>query len=98
MAEKAGQLLDKIMPEISQTAGLVQEIAVASQKQSSSVDQINGVMGQLNQATQQNATASEELAATAEELSGQAEHLQQVMSFFKTSNGQQPPLALTIAT
>ncbi|KYC29170.1 Methyl-accepting chemotaxis sensory transducer [Sterolibacterium denitrificans] len=86
LAEKAGKLLDEIVPSITKTSDLVQEIAAASQEQSSGVGQINGAMGQLNQATQQNASASEELAATAEEMSGQAEQLQQTMAFFKTGD------------
>ena len=61
----------------------MQEIAAASQEQSSGVGQINGAMGQLNKATQQNASASEELAATAEEMGGQAAQRQELMEFFK---------------
>ena len=72
-----------MVPSIRKTSDLVQEIASASQEQSTGVAQINGAMGQLNQATQQNASASEELAATAEELGSQAEQLQQTMTFFK---------------
>ncbi|NTV09900.1 MAG: HAMP domain-containing protein, partial [Zoogloea sp.] len=86
-AEKAGKLLDAIVPSIKKTSDLVQEIASASQEQSSGVAQINNAMGQLNQATQQNASASEELAATAEELGGQARHLQQLMQFFTIESG-----------
>jgi len=82
-AEKAGKLLDEMVPTIRKTSDLVQEISSASSEQSAGVGQINGAMGQLNQATQQNASASEELAATAEEMGGQAEQLQQLMTFFK---------------
>ncbi len=82
LAERAGHLLDEIVPSIRKTSDLVQEIASASQEQSSGVAQINNAMNQLNQATKQNASASEELAATAEELGGQAEQLQQLMLFF----------------
>ncbi|UZE26088.1 methyl-accepting chemotaxis protein [Pseudomonas sp. B21-056] len=82
LAERAGTLLDEIVPGIAKTSDLVQEISAASEEQSSGVGQINTAMNQLNQITQQNASASEELAATAEEMSGQAEQLQQLMSFF----------------
>jgi methyl-accepting chemotaxis protein len=82
-AERAGALLTEMVPSIRKTSDLVQEIASASQEQSSGVAQINGAMGQLNQTTQQNASASEELAATAEELGAQANELQQTMTFFK---------------
>ena len=82
-AEHAGTLLNEMVPSIRKTSDLVQEIASASQEQSSGVAQINGAMSQLNQVTQQNAAASEELAATAEELGSQAELLQQTMTFFR---------------
>jgi methyl-accepting chemotaxis protein len=82
-AEKAGTLLDGMVPTIRKTADLVEEIAAASNEQSSGVGQINGAMTQVNKATQQNASASEELAATAEEMNGQVNQLQNLMAFFK---------------
>ena len=85
LAEKAGRLLETMVPSIRKTADLVQEIAAASQEQSTGVGQINTAMNQLSQLTQQNASASEELAATSEEMSGQAQQLQQTMSFFKVT-------------
>jgi len=83
LAQRAGQLLDQMVPNIRKTSDLVQEIAAASEEQSSGVGQINSAVGQMNQTTQQNASSSEELAATAEEMSGQAEQLQQVVAFFE---------------
>jgi methyl-accepting chemotaxis protein len=83
LAEKAGRLLDEMVPNIRRTSNLVQEITAASEEQSAGVGQINSAITQLSQTTQQNASSSEELAATAEEMSGQAEQLQQTMSFFK---------------
>ncbi|WP_369975876.1 methyl-accepting chemotaxis protein [Xanthomonas bundabergensis] len=93
LAEKAGRLLETIVPSIKKTSDLVQEIAAASQEQSSGVAQINSAVVQLSQTTQQNATASEELAATAEEMSSQAEYLQQSMAFFRLGHGEasRPP-------
>jgi methyl-accepting chemotaxis protein len=83
VAERAGKLLTEMVPAIMKTSNLVQEIAAASQEQSSSVGQINTSMTQLNQTTQQSASSSEELAATAEEMSSQAQNLQQLVAFFK---------------
>lgn len=83
LAEKAGSLLDHMVPNIRKTSDLVQEITAASEEQTSGVGQINSAVMQLSQTTQQNASSSEELAATAEEMSSQAEQLQQAMSFFK---------------
>jgi methyl-accepting chemotaxis protein len=83
LAEKAGKLLEQMVPSIRKTSDLVQEIAAASSEQSSGVNQINSAVNQLSQATQQNASSSEELAATAEEMSTQAESLRHTMAFFK---------------
>ena len=83
LAEKAGTLLDAMVPNIRKTSDLVQEITAASEEQSIGVRQINGAIGQLNQVTQTNAASSEELAATAEELSSQAAKLSTAMEFFR---------------
>ncbi|GAB7081620.1 methyl-accepting chemotaxis protein [Megalodesulfovibrio paquesii] len=84
VAERAGSLLDKLVPDIQKTADLVQEIAATSQEQNSGASQVNKALQQLDQVVQQNASASEELASTAEELSAQAEQLQAAMDFFIT--------------
>lgn len=86
LSERAGQLLDVMVPNIQKTSELVQEISAASQEQTSGINQINIAMGQLSQTTQQNASSSEELAATAEEMSAQAEQLQHAMTFFRLGN------------
>ncbi len=85
LAERAGSLLDEMVPAITKTSDLIQEIAAASNEQSVGLGQVNGAMTQMNQITQQNASASEELAATAEEMNGQASQLQQLIEFFKLS-------------
>jgi methyl-accepting chemotaxis protein len=84
--EDAGKLMASIVPEISNTARLVQEIAAASVEQNSGADQVNGAIQQLNQVTQQNAAASEEVATSSEELSGQADQLLETARFFKLGN------------
>jgi methyl-accepting chemotaxis protein len=83
IAEQAGQMLAKLVPDIQKTAELVQEITASSKEQSSGADQINGAIQQLNQVVQQNAGAAEEMASTAEELASQADQLQNTISFFK---------------
>jgi PAS domain S-box-containing protein len=83
VAEKAGSMLTKLVPDIQKTSELVQEISAASKEQTSGADQINAAIQQLNQVIQQNAGAAEEMSSTAEELSSQAEQLQETVSFFK---------------
>jgi len=82
MAERAGSLLDIIVPSIQKTSDLVLEIATASAEQNSGVGQINGAITQISQAIQQSAAASEELASTSEEVNAQAQELQSLMEFF----------------
>ncbi|MEO5363744.1 MAG: methyl-accepting chemotaxis protein [Magnetococcus sp. DMHC-8] len=83
VAEKAGGIINKLVPDIQKTAELIQEINASSQEQSQGAGQINQAIQQLDQVIQQNAGASEEMAATAEELSAQADMMSQSISFFK---------------
>ena len=82
LAQRAGTLLEAIVPSIQKTADLVQEISAASAEQNSGVGQINGAINQISQSVQQNAAASEELASTSEEVNAQALELQSMMEFF----------------
>lgn len=82
IAERAGKLLDGMLPNIRKTADLVQEISAASDEQAAGVGQVNTAVTQLDSVSQQNASASEQLASTAEEMSAQAGHLQDLISFF----------------
>ncbi|HXE15068.1 MAG TPA: methyl-accepting chemotaxis protein [Bryobacteraceae bacterium] len=95
VAESAGELLAKLVPDIRKTAELVQEISAASAEQNTGASQINKAIQQLDQVIQQNASASEEMASTAEELSSQAEVLQSTVSFFKVDgmNQRRPAMA-----
>jgi methyl-accepting chemotaxis protein len=87
VAEQAGQMLDRMVPDIQKTADLVQEISASSKEQDTGAEQINKAIQQLDQVIQQNASASEELSSTAEELSSQAQQLQEAVSFFKIEEG-----------
>ncbi|VAW73045.1 Methyl-accepting chemotaxis sensor/transducer protein, partial [hydrothermal vent metagenome] len=82
IAEKAGTLLEAMVPNITKTADLVQEITAASEEQAAGAGQITSAMNQLDQVTQQSAAGSEQLAATATQLQSQAECLQELMGFF----------------
>jgi methyl-accepting chemotaxis protein len=85
VAERAGDLLSKILPDVKKTAELVQEITASSREQDSGVQQINRAVQQLDEVIQKNAAAAEEMSSTSEELSGQAQELQVAMGFFKVS-------------
>jgi methyl-accepting chemotaxis protein len=82
VADRAGKLLEQLVPDIKKTAELVQEISASSNEQNTGADQINKAIQQLDRVTQQNASASEEMASTSEELAAQAQHLLSTISFF----------------
>ncbi|HYD85752.1 MAG TPA: methyl-accepting chemotaxis protein, partial [Opitutus sp.] len=94
VAEGAGELLVRLVPDIRKTAGLVQEIAAASAEQNTGAAQVNKAIQQLDQVIQQNSSASEEMASTAEELSSQAEQLQASIGFFRLGASVQPVASL----
>ncbi|EUC00836.1 methyl-accepting chemotaxis sensory transducer [Rhizobium sp. CF080] len=83
VATEAGEMLNKLVPDIHKTAELVSEISAACREQDVGAAQINEAIQQLDKVTQQNAGASEEMSATSEELAAQAEELQASIAFFK---------------
>ncbi len=89
VAENAGEMLSKLVPDITKTAELVQEISAASNEQNAGAEQINKAIQQLDQVIQQNVIASEELTSTAMNFTSQAEQLQNVMAFFTTDDNSQ---------
>jgi len=102
IADRAGLLLEGMVPDIQKTADLVQEISVASREQDTGTQQIGQAMIQLDSVIQQNASISEEFSATSEEIAGQArmvadtsselhvqaERLQDLVSFFRLSGSE----------
>jgi methyl-accepting chemotaxis protein len=86
VAERAGQMLSKLVPDIQRTAELVQEISAASNEQTTGSEQINSSIQQLNQVIQQNAGSAEEMSSSAEELASQSEQLLNTIAFFRVTD------------
>jgi methyl-accepting chemotaxis protein len=82
VAEKAGSMLEKLVPDIQKTSELIQEISAASNEQTTGAGQINTALQQLDNVIQQNASATEEMAATAVKLESRAAQLQESITFF----------------
>jgi len=83
VAQEAGEMLGKLVPDIKKTAELVQEITAACREQDVGSSQINQAIQQLDKVGQQNASASEQVSSTSEELASQAEQLQSTIAFFR---------------
>ncbi|WP_312222070.1 methyl-accepting chemotaxis protein [Rhizobium rhizoryzae] len=95
VATEAGEMLNRLVPDIQKTAELVAEISAACREQDIGASQINEAIQQLDKVIQQNAGASEEMSATSEELAAQAEELQASIAFFRVerSGGSRPVVA-----
>lgn len=82
IAENAGNMLQKLVPDIRRTADLVKEIAASSDEQDRGGDQINQAIQELNMVIQRNSSAADEMAASSEQLASQSELLREAISFF----------------
>lgn len=83
VADRAGEMLAKLVPDIKDTADLIDGISTASNEQNAGASEINAAIQQLDNVVQQNASASEEMSSTSEQLSSQASQLQETVAFFR---------------
>ncbi len=90
IAENAGEMLDKMVPDIRKTSELVQEINAASTEQSSGAEQINLALHQLEEVIQQNTSTSEQMSLTSGELVDRAEYISsaEYLSNFSSNKNQ----------
>ncbi len=91
VAEKAGDMLERLVPDIQKTAELVQEISAASREQNAGAEEINRALQQLDKVAQRSAGASEDMAETSQSLALQSENLRFTVSFFKVEGEQVGP-------
>ncbi|MET0267180.1 MAG: methyl-accepting chemotaxis protein [Duganella sp.] len=87
LVAEAGQTMNDIVASIARVTDIMGEITMATQEQSSGIDQINMAVGQMDTVTQQNAALVEEAAAAAASLEDQAARLAQVVSVFRLDGG-----------
>jgi methyl-accepting chemotaxis protein len=82
IANRAGDMLGRLVPDIKKTAELVGEISAACREQDVGASQINTAIQQLDQVIQQNAAASEQMSASSDELSAQASQVLDSLDVF----------------
>ncbi|MBB5609504.1 MULTISPECIES: methyl-accepting chemotaxis protein [unclassified Janthinobacterium] len=93
VAEAGGTMAD-IVASVQRVTDIMAEITLATQEQSSGIDQINQAISQMDQVTQRNAALVEESAAAAESLQEQAGQLAAVVSVFKLDGKAPAPVPL----
>ncbi|MBM7127929.1 methyl-accepting chemotaxis protein [Dyella mobilis] len=86
LVEESGQALSGIIGSVKKVADIVNEIAAASQEQSTGIEQVNRAVTQMDEVTQQNAALVEEAAAAARAMQEQADRLQGQMAYFRVSS------------
>jgi methyl-accepting chemotaxis protein len=79
VARQCGEVLDKIVQNVSMLNQTVAEISTASQEQDHGIKEITKAIGQLDQVTQQNSASSQETAGAADQLSEQSSTLRSTM-------------------
>ncbi|WP_307692104.1 methyl-accepting chemotaxis protein [Variovorax ginsengisoli] len=92
---EAGRTMEEIVQSVQRVTDIMGEITLASQEQTTGIEQINQAITQMDQVTQQNAALVEEAAAAASSLQEQAGGLSQVVRVFRLSESS--PLRLTTA-
>ncbi|TQK05620.1 methyl-accepting chemotaxis protein [Herbaspirillum sp. SJZ107] len=83
MVDQAGATMQEVVDSIRRVADIMNEITVASQEQSTGIEQIHQAVSQMDQVTQQNAAMVEEAAGASSSLQEQAAGLARLVSVFR---------------
>jgi methyl-accepting chemotaxis protein len=90
LVDQTGQALDGIVERVAEIDGLVSEIALSSQEQSTGLSQVNTAVNQMDQVTQQNAAMVEEATAAAAQLKQETGNLTRLVGRFNVGAAVQP--------
>jgi methyl-accepting chemotaxis protein len=83
LVDDAGHTMAEIVAAVKKVSDLVADIAVASQEQSSGIQQVNAGVTQMEHVVQQNAALVEEATAATESMKAQSASLMQLVSRFR---------------
>ncbi|MBV6324560.1 methyl-accepting chemotaxis protein [Duganella violaceipulchra] len=84
LVEQAGSTMHDVVSSVKRVTDIMSEIMLASQEQSSGIEQINTAVTQMDDVTQQNAALVEEAAAAAHAMQDQVNSLNDLVSVFRT--------------
>lgn len=83
LVDQAGSTMAEIVGSIQKVTGIMNEIMLATEEQTTGIEQINEAIVQMDDVTQQNAALVEEAAAAATSLQDQADELRNLVSTFR---------------
>lgn len=90
LTEQAGSALQDILGAVESISTHVEEIALSSREQATTISEVNGSVNQLDQSSQENAAMAEETTAASKELERDSEKLAQMLAHFKTEAAKTP--------
>lgn len=82
LVSESGDTLAAIIENTKKVAGIIDEIAIASNEQAVGISQVNDTVTQMDSMTQENAALVEEAAAASKAMQNQAHNLDELMTFF----------------
>ena len=85
LVEKAGATMQEVVSSVRKVTEIVTDISLASQEQSSGIQEVSSAIGQIDGMTQRNTALVEEASSAAQELKQQAHHLSLAVGQFKLS-------------
>ena len=89
LVDAAGSTMEEIVTSVKRVTDIMAEISLASQEQSTGIEQVNRAIGHMDEATQQNAALVEQAGSVAADLQGEAEHLERLVGIFKIARQAQ---------
>ncbi|MEC4727964.1 methyl-accepting chemotaxis protein [Shewanella sp. D64] len=99
LVNQSGETLQDIVQAVTKVADMISQISIASDQQSSGIQEVNKAISQMDEMTQQNAALVEQVSAAGDAMAEQARNMKSQLSFFQaqemTSSGlTSAPLAL----
>jgi methyl-accepting chemotaxis protein len=82
VSDYAKKMFNRILPEVQETAQLIDNINQICLHQTENINEINGLMLKLESITHQNLAASEQLAGASADMNAQAQQLSKLMNHF----------------
>lgn len=98
LVSQAGETMNEIMESVGRVTHIVSDIATASQRQTSGIDEISLAISRIDQITQRNAGLVDDAAGASESLRDQAFKLSELVTVFKLEQRQGAPVALLTST
>ena len=83
VANRAGELIGKVVPDIIKTSDIVRDITAVTKEQKLNVKQLVNAVNQQEQVTQTVSANSEELAASAQQMASESQTLLKMVNRYK---------------